>query len=93
MDRIIERPRYFSRIQPFIDKPLVKVLTGVRRCGKSTILQQLQEVIRAGSADPQVFAKLSCNAGYKRARTTDEPGLRAHSAVLRSARRNRALDR
>ncbi|MDK7084077.1 ATP-binding protein [Pseudoglutamicibacter albus] len=56
MDRIIERPRYFSRIQPFIDKPLVKVLTGVRRCGKSTILQQLQEVIRAGSADPQVFA-------------------------------------
>ena len=56
MDRIIERPRCFSRIQPFIDKPLVKVLTGVRRCGKSTILQQLQEVIRAGSADPQVFA-------------------------------------
>lgn len=38
---MIERPIYLSRIFPFIDKPVIKILTGVRRCGKSTLLKLL----------------------------------------------------
>ena len=36
-DTMINRPDYIEAIEPFIDKPLVKILAGVRRCGKSTI--------------------------------------------------------
>jgi predicted AAA+ superfamily ATPase len=36
-----ERKRYIKAIEPFIDKPVIKVITGVRRCGKSTFLKLL----------------------------------------------------
>lgn len=38
----IIRSAYFNKILPFIDKPLVKVITGIRRCGKSVMMEQLQ---------------------------------------------------
>ena len=42
---IIKRETYLNRIQPFMQKPIVKVLTGHRRAGKSYILYQLIEKI------------------------------------------------
>lgn len=36
------RPSYLEQIQPFIGTPLIKVLTGIRRCGKSCLLQQIE---------------------------------------------------
>ena len=38
---MIERPLYINQIMPFVDTPFVKILTGVRRCGKSTILKMI----------------------------------------------------
>ena len=35
-----------EKIIPFIDTPFVKILTGVRRCGKSTILDMVREELR-----------------------------------------------
>ena len=40
---MINRPDYIAAIEPFIDKPLVKILAGIRRCGKSTIFEMLRE--------------------------------------------------
>ena len=40
---MIVRPDYVNEIKKFIDVPLVKVLSGVRRCGKSTILDMIKE--------------------------------------------------
>ena len=40
---MINRSDYIEAIEPFIDKPLVKILAGVRRCGKSTIFEMLKE--------------------------------------------------
>ena len=40
---MIYRPDYIEIIRPFMDKPLVKILSGVRRCGKSTIFEMLKE--------------------------------------------------
>lgn len=38
---IIERKEYIEKIKPFINKHIIKVLIGVRRSGKSTILKQI----------------------------------------------------
>lgn len=43
---MIIRPDYIEAIKPFIDVPLVKILAGVRRCGKSTILAMMAEELK-----------------------------------------------
>ena len=42
---MIKRKHYLAQIAPFADNDLIKVITGIRRCGKSIILQQLSEDI------------------------------------------------
>ena len=39
---MIPRERYIQQIRPFIDKDIIKVLTGFRRSGKSVMLELLQ---------------------------------------------------
>ena len=43
---MILRPDYLEAIRPFIDAPLVKILTGIRRSGKSTIFLMLHDELR-----------------------------------------------
>lgn len=43
---MIERKWYIREISPFIDKPVIKVITGIRRCGKSTLLQQIIDLLQ-----------------------------------------------
>lgn len=43
--KLINRATYTARIIPFIDKPIIKVLTGQRRVGKSYVMLQLMEYI------------------------------------------------
>jgi len=40
---LIKRDLYLEKIEPFIDKPVIKVITGMRRSGKSVILRLLRE--------------------------------------------------
>ena len=53
----IDRPLYVDQILAYSDTRLVKLLTGVRRCGKSTILRMVQNrleekgAVAAGTAD------------------------------------------
>ncbi|MDR0777899.1 MAG: ATP-binding protein [Methanomassiliicoccaceae archaeon] len=42
---LIDRPMYVNEIKGFIDKPLVKVITGIRRSGKSQFLKLIQREI------------------------------------------------
>ncbi len=44
---MIERPLYMDKIMAYTDTPFVKILTGVRRCGKSTILKMIMERLKA----------------------------------------------
>lgn len=39
----IFRAKYIEKIKKFIDKPIVKILTGMRRVGKSTILNIIRD--------------------------------------------------
>lgn len=43
---MINRPLYIDKIMAYADTPFVKVLTGVRRCGKSTILKMIMEKLQ-----------------------------------------------
>ena len=46
---MIKREIYLQRIRPFYESEMVKVITGIRRCGKSTIMQQIiDELIEKG---------------------------------------------
>ena len=40
---MIDRPLYIDKIKPYINTPFIKILTGIRRCGKSTILKMLMK--------------------------------------------------
>lgn len=44
---MIIRPDYIKAITPFVDAPLVKILSGVRRCGKSTILAMMADELNS----------------------------------------------
>ena len=40
---MIERIQYLERLERWKDKQVIKVITGIRRCGKSTLMVQFQE--------------------------------------------------
>ncbi len=53
---MIKRNLYLERIRPFMGKDIIKVLTGIRRCGKSIMLQLIQEdMLEAGISKEQMF--------------------------------------
>lgn len=54
-ENIIHRESYISRIEPFIEKSLIKVLTGQRRVGKSYLLFQLMEVILSRRSEANII--------------------------------------
>ncbi len=53
---MINRPIYIVKIMAYVNTPFVKILTGIRRCGKSTILRMLMEEIKKrGVRDDQIL--------------------------------------
>lgn len=54
---MIKREMYMSRIRPFIGTELVKVMTGIRRCGKSVMLDLIKEELKStGVAESQMIS-------------------------------------
>ena len=43
---MLKREKYLSQIREFYDSDLIKILVGIRRCGKSVILEQIMEEIK-----------------------------------------------
>lgn len=55
---MIPRPQYINELQKYKDAPLVKILSGVRRCGKSTILDMFREhLLSSGVPETQIIAR------------------------------------
>ncbi|MBR4362860.1 MAG: ATP-binding protein [Ruminococcus sp.] len=55
---MILRPDYINAIEPFIDSPIVKILAGVRRCGKSTILEMVaDELVKHGVSKENIIER------------------------------------
>ncbi|MCD8009544.1 MAG: ATP-binding protein [Lachnospiraceae bacterium] len=56
---MIKRETYMSRIRPFIGTDLVKVLTGIRRSGKSVMLDLIQEELAENGVERRQFIALN----------------------------------
>lgn len=53
----IRRTRYLEAVAQWKDTQVIKVITGIRRCGKSTLLRQYQEVLAAqGVSGEQIIS-------------------------------------
>lgn len=52
---MIKRESYMARIRPFIDGDLIKVLTGIRRSGKSVMLELIKDELRARGVTEEQF--------------------------------------
>ena len=52
---MIERELYMKQIRPFMNRSFVKVIAGIRRCGKSVVLQLIaEELERQGVAKERI---------------------------------------
>lgn len=53
---MIKRELYMNRIRPFIGTELIKVITGIHRCGKSVMLELIkQEILQSGVDANQII--------------------------------------
>lgn len=90
---MIERPLYLDKIMPFVDTPFVKILTGVRRCGKSTILKMIIRKIKEEKNvdDEQILSYRFDSMEYEDM-TTKELYLEIKSKILQSKKTYLFLD-
>lgn len=90
---MIERPLYLDKIMPFVDTPFVKILTGVRRCGKSTILKMIIKKLREEKHvdDEQILSYRFDSMKYEDM-TTKELYLEIKSKILQSKKTYLFLD-
>lgn len=56
---MIKREMYMSRIRPFIGSELIKVMTGIRRSGKSVMLELVKEELTASGVSPSQFISIN----------------------------------
>lgn len=56
---MIKREMYMSRIRPFIGSDLIKVMTGIRRCGKSVMLELIQQELKETGVNPDQIISIN----------------------------------
>ena len=44
---MITREKYIAKIRPFYESDLIKIITGIRRCGKSVVLEQVRSELES----------------------------------------------
>lgn len=59
MNNMIERKEYLKQLLSWKDQSIIKVLTGIRRCGKSTILKLYQEYLLNNGIDPSQIISIN----------------------------------
>lgn len=79
---MIKRDMYINRIRPFIGTDLIKVMTGIRRCGKSVMLELIKQELIESGIDSNNFISINFeDMSYAHLQTA--PAL--HEEILRSA--------
>ena len=53
---MVKRELYLRKIRPFVGTDVVKVITGMRRSGKSVLLEQIQEELKSSNPRARIFA-------------------------------------
>lgn len=68
---MINREHYISQIRQFYDSDLIKVITGIRRCGKSVILEQIKREI-ASKTDNIIYLNFEDKRVYSKIQSADD---------------------
>lgn len=69
----IKRERYLAKIRPFYGVDLIKVLTGVRRCGKSILLEQIEEEFLTNGFDKDHIIQVNFeDLSFEKIRTAEK---------------------
>lgn len=72
-NNVYPREKYLKKIRPFYDSDIIKVITGIRRCGKSFILKAIMnELIDRGIPKTQIIYIPLDIRGYKNIKTSEE---------------------
>ncbi len=71
---LYRRENYMKKIRGFYHAPdIIKVITGVRRCGKSSLMQMIADELRAdGTEDSQIIFLNLDKRGYRKIKTADQ---------------------
>ena len=59
---MVKRERYLKQLEQWRDRQLIKVVTGVRRCGKSTLLEQYRALLLEGGVASEQIVSLNLEA-------------------------------
>ena len=71
--KLYRREHYLKKIRPFYDVDLIKVITGIRRCGKSCLMATIVEELKArGVADKDIVYLDLDKRGYRSIKTPDQ---------------------
>ncbi len=74
---MILREKYMSKIRPFINQPIIKVLTGIRRSGKSVMLELIQNELIKQGMDKKYFMSINLESKKNQFENTVD-GIYAH---------------
>ena len=70
---VYPREKYLNKIRPFYDSDIIKVITGIRRCGKSFLLRSIMnELLERGIEEKQIIYIPLDRRGYKNIKTPEE---------------------
>lgn len=90
---MIIRPDYLEKMKPFIDVKLVKILSGIRRCGKSTILEMLKkELLSRGINESHIIQKNYSNEDFGKSFSSKEMYEELKSSIIDNQRYYFLLD-
>ena len=79
---VYQREKYISRIRPFIDSDVIKVITGIRRCGKSFIIKGIiNELITRGIKESDIIYIPLDKRGFKNIKTPEQLEEKIESAI------------
>lgn len=56
---MIQRKTYLAQLEAICNQDLIKVVTGIRRCGKSTLMMEFQELLKSKGVDEKCILSLN----------------------------------
>ncbi|AVM68271.1 ATPase [Lachnospiraceae bacterium oral taxon 500] len=84
---MILRPQYIKALQVYRDMPLVKILAGIRRCGKSTLLEMLRDDLQMSGVPAEQIISMRYTSEDFDSGMTDKEMYHGIKAQMTSGRR------
>ena len=80
--KVFYREKYLSKIRPFLESDVIKVITGIRRCGKSFILKSIiNELLANGVPETNIIYIPLDMRGFKSIKTPEQLEMRIEEAL------------